>query len=344
MQEIILGHTDLKVKRVGFGGIPIQRLTIAESDRIIQRAVEAGIDFFDTSRIYTDSEEKLGRVLRPHREKVVIASKSYSRDGDGIIRDLDTGLQKLRTDRIDLYQCHNIGSDDELDRILAPGGALEALERARQQGKIRYIGISGHKPWIMQRALEAYDFKTVQFPFNIIESACQQELIPLAKAKNIGTIAMKPVAGGALREVVLNLRFILTSGADVAIPGMDRAEQIPQNLSVLENLHPLDDTELALLYKEKAEWSDNFCRRCEYCMPCPEGLNIPFLHLLDAYYFRYGLQDWAWERLQSLPHAYEDCTNCRRCVEKCPYDLSTPDLFAETWQKILHYRQAFGKS
>jgi hypothetical protein len=339
MKDITLGKTNLTVRRIGFGGIPIQRLTPGESDRVIGRAVEMGINFFDTSRIYTDSEEKLGRVLPPYRHKVVIASKSYSRDSENIRRDLETGLQKLRTDCIDLYQCHNIGSEKELDQVLAPGGALEALDRAQQQGKIRFIGISSHKPWILEQAVTAYDFKTIQFPFNIIESACQQELIPLAKEKGIGTIAMKPVAGGALREVVLNLRYILGNGADVAIPGMDKVEQIPQNLSALENPAPLDDTEMALLNKEKEEWSGNFCRRCEYCLPCPEGINIPFLHLLGAYYFRYNLKEWAWERLHSLPKTYTDCTACGQCIEKCPYDLPTPDLFTDTWHKILTHRQ-----
>ncbi len=339
MTEITLGNTDLKVKRIGFGGIPIQRLSKAEAVEVVAKALDAGINFYDTSRIYTDSEDKMGAALRGHYDKIVIATKSYCRDKKGVTQDIETCLHKLGTDRIDLFQLHNISKEEELEQVLASGGAVEGLEAAQKAGKIRTIGITGHKPWILKKAIESYDFKTLQFPFNIIENACIDELIPLAKQKGIGTIAMKPVAGGALRRVDLNLRYILTNGADVAIPGMDKLEQIPENFSVLDNLTPLTAEETALLEKEKEEWSGNFCRRCEYCMPCPQGLNITFLHLLGAYYFRYDLKDWAWERIQSLPKKYQDCINCMECVNKCPYSLNTPEIFKETWDKILQDRR-----
>jgi predicted aldo/keto reductase-like oxidoreductase len=338
MTEIRLGNTDLKVKRIGFGGIPIQRLSKKEAMDVVAKALDAGIDFYDTSRIYTDSEDKMGAVLKGHYDKIVIATKSYSRDAEGVTKDIETCLSNLGTDRIDLFQLHNISKEEELEQVLGSGGAVEGLEAAQKAGKIRYIGITGHKPWILNKAIQQYDFKTLQFPFNIIENACIEELIPLAKEKGIGTIAMKPIAGGALRRVDLNLRYILTNGADVAIPGMDKIQQIPENFSVLNNLNPLSPEEMAILEKEKEDWSDNFCRRCEYCMPCPQGLNITFLHLLGVYYFRYDLKDWAWERIQSLPKKYQDCINCMECVNKCPYSLNTPEIFKETWDKILQDR------
>ncbi len=339
MTEVTLGRTDLRVKRIGFGGIPIQRLSKQEAVEVVAKALDAGVNFFDTSRIYTDSEEKMGAALRGHYNRIVIATKSYSRDAAGIAKDIETCLHTLGTDCIDLFQLHNISREEELQQVLGSGGALEGLEAAQKAGKIRYIGITGHKPWLLRKAVESYDFKTLQFPFNIIENACIAELIPVAQKKGIGTIAMKPVAGGALSRVDLNLRYILTNGADVAIPGMDKLEQIPQNFSVLDNLHPLNPEEMALLEKEKEEWSDNFCRRCEYCMPCPQGLNITFLHLLGVYYFRYDLKDWAWERIQSLPKKYQDCIGCLECVNKCPYNLDTPEIFKDTWDKILKDRR-----
>jgi len=337
---ITLGQTGLRICRVGFGGIPIQRLAPADSDTVISAAVDGGINFFDTSRIYTDSESKLGRVLPAHRDQVIIASKTYSRDGAGARKDLETSLRELRTQRVDIYQLHNIGSESELDRVLAPGGALEALDQARQQGLVRYIGITGHKPWIVLKALEAYPFATVQVPVNIIEQSSLDALIPAACERGIGVIAMKPVAGGALREVGLNLRFILTSGVDVAIPGMDSPEQVTQNLKSLEGLSPLNPEEMARLEAERECLGDHFCRRCEYCMPCPEGLNIPFLHLVEGYYFRYDLKEWAWERLQSMEKSYADCTACGQCVSRCPYELDMPNLFRDAWKRILADRKS----
>lgn len=330
--QVPLGKTGLNVNPIGFGGIPIQRLAPEESDKVVKKALDMGINFFDTSRVYTDSEEKLGRVFpRYPRDTFIIASKTLSRDAKNTTADLETGLKLMKTDYIDLYQCHNISSEAQLDQVLAPGGALEALEKAQKQGKIRYIGVTGHKPPLLMKALKSFDFATLQVPLNVIEVGCLEELLPFAKEKGLGIIAMKPVAGGAFKHVPLALRFSLTHGADVVIPGMDSEMQVLENLSTLAHLDPLADDELALLEAEKAELEENFCRRCEYCMPCPEGLPIAFLHILRAYFFRYNLQDWAVERVNNLPKSYKDCIACGECIKKCPYELDTPNIFKETW-------------
>jgi aryl-alcohol dehydrogenase-like predicted oxidoreductase len=282
-QKIMLGWTGMLVNRIGFGGIPIQRLSFDDTDRLLEKAFDSGINFFDSARAYTDSEEKMGRVLSKHRDKVYLASKTLNRTADGAAADVEISLKNFKTDYIDLYQCHNIPNEADLEKILAPGGALEALIKAKEAGKIRHIGVTIHKPWIGVKALE--HFETVQAPFNVIECAALEKLIPEAKKKKVGLIAMKPVAGGALNEVALNLRYILNSGMDVAIPGMDELDQVEKNLSVLKDLKPLSDSEMAKLNAEKDRLGNNFCRRCEYCMPCPNGLNISFLHVLKAYYY-----------------------------------------------------------
>ena len=325
---------------MGFGGIPIQRLEPEESDRVIHAALDAGIDFFDTSRVYTDSEAKLGRALAGRRDKVVIASKTYSRDAAGARKDLETSLAELGTDRVEIYQCHNISTEADLARILGPGGALEALDRARREGMVRQVGITGHKPWIVQKALDAYDFATIQVPVNIVEQSSLDSLIPAARDKGLGVIAMKPVAGGALREAALNLRFILTAGVDVAIPGMDSPEQVEENRAVLDAPLPLSAREMRLLESEKERLGDSFCRRCEYCMPCPEGLNIPFLHLIEGYYFRYDLKAWALERLSGMAKSFNDCTGCGVCVSRCPYELDMPSLFKSAAERIAADRRS----
>ncbi|MCP4148570.1 MAG: aldo/keto reductase [bacterium] len=334
-EKISLGRTGLKINPIGFGGIPIQRLSPTDSDIVVKKAVEMGINFFDSSRIYTDSEEKLGRILSSiKRDTLVIASKTFSRDGKNATKDLETCLEMFKTDYIDLYQLHNIGSQSDMDKVLAPGGALEALIKAKKEGKIRYIGLTGHKPPMVLNVLKAFDFDTIQVPLNYIETACLDQLVPYAKEKNLGIIAMKPVAGGAFKNVPLVLRYILSQGADVVIPGMDDASQVEQNLSALEKPGPLTEKELLILEKEKQELGENFCRRCEYCMPCPQGLPISFLHTLSAYYFRYNLKEWALERINNLPKSYKDCNACGTCIKKCPYDLDMPKIFKETCLKL----------
>ncbi len=331
---VALGRTGLSVCRIGFGGIPIQRLSPAESERLLELAIDRGIQFFDSARAYTDSEAKLGRVLPRHRDRVVVASKSLARGGDDILADVETSLRNLRLERIDLYQLHNVASVEELERVLAPDGALSGLQRAQAQGKIAHIGISGHKPWVMQRALARFPFATLQVPFNYMETAAAAELIPQSRRLGVGLIAMKPLGGGNIRHVEASLRFVLSRGIDVAIPGMDAPAQVAQNLSILAGLRPPDPGETAALQAEHERLGDSFCRRCEYCMPCPQGLPIAFLHVLRNYWFLYDLKDWVRERLRALARTFPDCTACRQCVAKCPYALDTPELFRQAWAEM----------
>jgi predicted aldo/keto reductase-like oxidoreductase len=325
----------LQVLRMGMGGIPIQRLDVKQSDQVLEKAVAAGINFFDTARIYTDSESKFGRVLSRHRSRVVIASKSFSRDAATILSDIESSLKQLRTDRIDIYQCHNIASESDLEKVLAPDGAVAGLLKAKAQGKIRHIGLSGHKPRIVAMALERFAFETIQVPCNFMETEAFQDLVPRARQRGVGVIAMKPVGGGNIREIHLNFRFIFNQGVDVAIPGMDSEKQIEENVAALADLSPLTLEETARLQNEKDRLGDHFCRRCEYCMPCPQGLPISFLHVLKNYYFLYDLKDWVWERISALSKTYKDCVACGQCLQKCPYHLNMPEIFRETWEKML---------
>ena len=333
-KDVRLGATGLHVLRMGMGGIPIQRLSTVEADRLLENAVAAGIGFFDTARAYTDSESKLGRILPRYRSQVIIASKSFSRDAASMMKDIDSSLEQLRTDYIDIYQCHNIASENDLARALADDGAVAAMVKAREMGKIRHVGLSGHKPPIVKKALFSFPFATIQIPCNFMETDSLAELIPLAKERHVGVIAMKPVGGGNIREIGLNFRFIFNQGVDVAIPGMDSEKQIAENVAALSDLSPLGKAEVALLQKEKDRLGSSFCRRCEYCMPCPQGLPISFLHVLKNYYFLYDLKDWALERLGALAKTYGDCAACGECVKKCPYHLDMPKIFSETWDKM----------
>jgi predicted aldo/keto reductase-like oxidoreductase len=325
----------LKVLRMGMGGIPIQRLDVRQSDRVLEKALDCGINFFDTARIYTDSESKFGRILPRRRERVVIASKSFSRAAAAIRKDIDSSLEQMRTDYVDIYQCHNVASESDLDNVLAADGAVAGLIKAKEQGKIRHIGLSGHKPWIVAKALSRFAFEFIQIPCNFMETEGLRELVPLARRLRVGIVAMKPMGGGNIREVGLNFRFIFNQGIDVAIPGMDSEEQVVENVAALSDLSPLTAAQTARLQKEKNRLGDHFCRRCEYCMPCPQGLPISFLHVLKNYYFLYDLKDWVWERIDALAKTYKDCAACGQCVQKCPYHLNMPEIFRGTWEKML---------
>jgi predicted aldo/keto reductase-like oxidoreductase len=325
MEKRTLGRTDITASVVGFGGIPIQGLSFPDAERVLLHAVESGIDFFDTARGYTDSEEKIGRALGSKRDSIYIATKAMSRDASGMQGELETSLRKLRTGMIDLYQCHAVGSMQQLEKILGPGGAYEVLAKARDEGKVRWIGITGHSRDILLHACGLGLFDTVQLPFNAIETEWADKVLPASAAAGMGTLGMKPVAGGALADVPAAIRFTLTGGIDISIPGMDAVEQVDENVAA-GDLVPPSAEELEALVKEKEAWGELFCRRCGYCMPCPNGLNIPFLLLLEGYYNRYELKDWAVSRMETQEKRYSDCIECGECLEKCPYSLPIPEL------------------
>ena len=330
-----LGKTEMEVSVIGFGGIPLQGISTAEAERVLHHALDKGINFFDSARAYTDSEKKMGKALSGRRDGIYLASKALSRTAASMTAELETSLKNLNVDCIDLYQVHSVGSLELLEKILAPGGAYEALTKAREAGKIRWIGVTGHSRPILYKAVETGLFDTVQLPFNPIEDEWEQDVLPAARNAGMGTIGMKPVAGGAIRNVRAAIRFSLTRGIDLSIPGMDSIEQVDENSSAGEGLAPPGEEELVALQQEKELWGEKFCRRCSYCMPCPEGLNIPFLLLIDGYYTRYKLKDWAKERLAALPKNYNDCTACGECLEKCPYNLPIPDMMSEAGERVI---------
>lgn len=333
MKRRRLGNTDMNVSAVGFGGIPIQGISGDEATKVIRHALDAGIDFFDTARGYTDSEEKIGRALGSRRGSVCLASKAMSRDAKGMRGELETSLRKLRTDTIDLYQCHAVGSIEQLDRVTGPGGALEALLEAKGEGKVRWTGITGHSRAVLLEAVSRSLFDTVQLPFNAIETEWADEVLPAARRAGMGTLGMKPLAGGALADAEAAIRFTLTGGIDVSIPGMDTVAQVDENIRA-GDLVPPSGAELEALVREKEAWGELFCRRCGYCMPCPEGLNIPFLLLLEGYYNRYELKDWALSRLETQEKRFTDCTACGECLSRCPYSLPIPDLMERAGRLI----------
>ena len=328
MEYRVLGKTGLKVSVIGFGGIPIQRVPEEEATSIINRALDLGINFIDTARGYTDSEAKLGAALKNRRNEVLIATKSMARTAEGITADIEKSLQTIGVEYIDLYQLHNIKDKAALEQVLSANGALEALIRAKNEGIIKHIGITGHIPSILLEAIKTEEIETVQFPFNAVEAEEAATLLDLAEKTNTGVIVMKPLAGGAFKNAELALRFILEYPVSTVIPGMDKVEQVDQNVMVVSDYSPLSVEERKILADEVEKLGAAFCRRCEYCQPCQQGIDIPIVFLLDTYYTRYELQGWAKERYRGLKNLADTCIQCGECEERCPYNLPIREMLS----------------
>ena len=320
MEYRILGKTGLRISRLGFGGIPIQRIDAEGTKALIRKLLYAGVNYIDTARGYTVSEEYLGYALEGIRDQFVLATKSMARTRDAMAKDIDISLRNLRTDYIDIYQVHNPNAA-QLDAVCTEGGALEALLEAKAAGKIGHIGLTAHSVEVFQKAMELPWVETIMFPYNIVENQ-GEELIAQCAEKNIGFIDMKPLAGGAIEDATLALRYICANNSvSVVIPGMAEERELEQNLAAVSNTAPLSDDELAQMDAVRKNLGTQFCRRCNYCAPCTVGISIPSVFLFEGYLKRYGLQGWAKDRYATLSVKASACIECGACEERCPYHL-----------------------
>lgn len=328
MEYRILGKTGLKISRMGFGGIPIQRIDQEGTRELMHMLLDAGVNYIDTARGYTVSEEYLGYALEGIRDKFVLATKSMARTKEDMAADIEKSLKNLRTEYIDLYQVHN-PSMEQLSQVMEPDGALQALLEAKEQGKIGHIGLTAHSVEVFHRVLDCDWVETIMFPYNIVENQ-GEDLIRQCKEKNIGFIAMKPLAGGAIENATLALRYICQNeNVTVVIPGMADKKEIMQNIKACSEKDPLSSEEQAEMEQIKKALGSNFCRRCNYCAPCTVGINIPSVFLFDGYLQRYNLAQWAIDRYSTLDKKASECIGCGECETRCPYHLPIRDMLAK---------------
>ncbi len=333
MEYVTLGKTGLKISRMGFGGIPIQRVDASVTRELVKAMAEKGINYIDTARGYTVSEAYLGEALEGLRDKFVLATKSMSRTKEAMAKDIDISLGNLRTDHIDLYQVHNPNME-QLEQVIAAGGALEALQEAKAAGKIGHIGVTAHSLEVFEKALELDWVETIMFPYNIVETQAV-ELIKKCAEKNIGFITMKPLAGGAIEDATLAIRFICANpDVTVVIPGMFDLKEIDQNLAACEDKTPLSEAELTKMEEIRSQLGSNFCRRCNYCAPCTVGISIPNVFLFQGYLDRYGLGDWAKDRYSAMPVKASACIGCGACEKRCPYNLPIREMLKDAAVKF----------
>ena len=325
---IDLGKSGLKVTELGFGGIPIMRVSLGEAKQIIRHCFELGVRFFDTAHIYGDSEEKLGEALEPFRDQVVIATKVWSKEGKGAAEQLDMSLDRLRTDRIDLIQCHNISKQEDLEKVMGPGGAYEVLAKAKADGRVRAIGFSSHSLDLAIKGCNTGKFATVQFPFNFIEHDPLEKLFPTARKQGMGIICMKPLGGGLLERADLCFRFLQQHPEVIPIPGIQSRDEISEIVSYYRDRMPLNHDDWEEILTIRNELGRRFCHRCEYCMPCEQGVEIPQVLMIKTQVRRFSPKQFitmAKHRVATV----ENCVECGECVERCPYDLPIPDMLRE---------------
>ena len=328
MDQVMLGATGLAVSQVGFGGIPIIPLAHDEAVAVVRHCFDRGLTFFDTANMYPTSEEKIGAALKGVRDSAVIATKTAQRSAQGAAEHLELSLRRLQTDRIELYQLHNVSNREALDQVLAPGGAYEAVVKARDAGKVRCIGVSSHSIATATAALETGLFQTLQFPFNFIESDPAEALFPLALRQKVGIIGMKPLGGGVLERADLCFRFLQRHPHVVPIPGIRAREEIDQILALYRDPRPLGAADEREIERIRSDVGERFCHRCEYCMPCAQGVLIPQVLMYPAILKRLTrerAEGWVGKAMESV----ENCVECGECEQRCPYSLPIADLLKE---------------
>lgn len=331
LRETILGRTGLKVKILGFGGIPIQRVTEEEAIGVVRRCHELGINYYDTARGYTVSEERIGKALEDVREEVILATKSGRRTGEEMEEELETSLRNLRTDWIDVYQLHNVSSMDAWERIKAPGGALEALYKAQEEGRIRHLGITSHDPAVLADIVKEDIFETIMIPYNYLTLKPEEELLPLCHEMNVGTIIMKPFGGGAFSNANTALKFVLSrEHVDIAIPGMMTVDEVEENFGVASDAHTISEGELELIERDRVELGSRFCRACNYCQPCPQEVPITFVLRAESQFLkRMGWRPGTDVRIAEAVEKAGSCIECGECEGRCPYHLPIRQLLPE---------------
>lgn len=316
----------MNYNKLGFGGIPLQKTSILEAKNVINYALDNGINFFDSARGYTISEELIGSSIEGKRDKCFLATKSMSRDYDKMKEDVLISLANFKTDFIDLYQLHNVKNMDELKLIFSKNGSYRALEEFKSKNIIRNIGITSHSISFLNELLDspyAFYFYSIQAPFNFIEDDTL-DLFKKAKSKGIVTIAMKPLAGGVIDNASVAIKYLTNvKELDVLIPGMYSISEVKENLDAFNNpLLSADD--YLYIVKTRNENKGVFCHRCSYCMPCSVGIDIPGIFTLEKYYNNYNLKEWAITRYFSSKVLASECINCKKCIARCPYQIDIP--------------------
>lgn len=326
MQTFKLGKTGIETNKNAFGALPIQRISDEAAVALLRKAYENGMTFFDTARMYSDSEHKVGLAFEGMREKVIIATKTGAQNAKGFWKDLETSLTNLKTDYIDIYQFHNPAFCPK------PGdesGLYDAALQAKEQGKIRHIGITNHRLAVAHEAIDSGLYETLQFPFCYLATDKDIELVEKCKAADMGFIAMKALSGGLITNSAAAYAYLAQYDNVLPIWGVQREAELDEFLSYIDNPPAMTEEIKALIDKDRAELLGEFCRGCGYCMPCPAGIEISMCARMSLMIRRAPSADYLGEVWQEKMGKIEACLHCGQCKGRCPYNLDTPALLAK---------------
>jgi hypothetical protein len=337
MKYFNFGNTGMNVSEVGFGCIPIIRLQASEAVKVLRHAYDKGINFYDTANMYRDSEAKIGEALSPFRDKIFIASKTTRRDAAGLRENLENSLRMLKTDYLDLYQFHQVANDTEWEKITREGGAWEEAQKAKEEGKIRFLGVSSHNLPMAIKLVKTGLFSTIQFAFNFIETDAQEQLHPYARENGIGILIMKPFAGGVIDNAAIAFKYLRQSPSILPIPGYDSTKSVDEIVSFYDHPNTVTEDDKRIMERYRRELGEVFCRRCEYCQPCPNGVIITPAMGYPIVTSRMSPSvsvNFLKIAMESVPK----CTECGLCVEKCPYELPIPELLKKHYDMYETHR------
>ncbi len=328
MNTVTLGSTGITVAQNAFGALPIQRISQDESTKLLRRAFAGGMRFFDTARAYSDSEVKMGVALADVRDQIFIATKTMAKTPDDFWEQLETSLSNLKTDYVDIYQFHC------MDKLWTPGdgsGMYECMLEARRQGKIRHIGATAHKLEVAFDIVESGLYETLQYPFSYLASPRELELVELCRERNVGFIAMKGLAGGLLSNSRAIMAFMSQFENALPVWGIQRESELEEWLSYMVDTPAMDEEIAAFIKQERSSLMGDFCRGCGYCEPCPAGIQIHQCARMSLMIRRAPAAGWLGDYWQAEMAKIEECTECRLCQGRCPYELETPELLKKNY-------------
>lgn len=329
MVNVRLGSTRITVNKNGFGALPIQRVSMDEAIRLLHRAFDGGIRFYDTARLYTDSEEKLGQAFPDRRSRIFLASKTGAVTAEGFWKDLETTLKNLNTDYLDIYQFHNPAFCPK------PGdesGLYDAALEARKKGMILHIGITNHRLNVAQEAIDSGLYETLQFPFCYLSGEPELKLLEGCKKQDMGFLSMKALSGGLITNAAAAFAFQAQFPETLPLWGIQREEELEQFLSFVDNPPSMNEELSAVIEKDRKELLGEFCRGCGYCMPCPAGIEINNCARMSLLLRRAPSAGYLTPQWQEKMQKIEDCKHCDSCKKKCPYGLDTPKLLKKNYE------------
>ena len=329
MAQISMGKTGLTLEQNSFGALPIQRIPMEDAVYLLRKAFDGGMQFYDTARAYSDSEEKMGNALSGLRDKIVIATKTTARTAENFRTDLETSLRVLKTDYIDIYQLHN---PDFCPRPGDASGLYDAMLQAKQQGKIRFIGITNHRPDVAREAIESELYDTLQFPFSYLSSETDLALAESCREKQIGLIAMKALSGGLITNAKAACAWMSCFDHIFPIWGVQRERELDDFLSFIPVSPDMDDEIKKCIENDQKELQGNFCRGCGYCTPCPQGITINMCARASLLLRRAPSENMLSDSGQAMMRKVEDCLECGLCASRCPYNLDPPALLKKNYQ------------